>query len=73
MAHIDPDWTYWTAAFFAQGLMPFSIDLCLAHATKRVAVLNAIFLFFSFFFFCLVLDWLRFGSFTSLDGNAPHF
>ncbi|EXL65854.1 hypothetical protein FOPG_17941 [Fusarium oxysporum f. sp. conglutinans race 2 54008] len=26
MALIDPDWTYWTAAFFAQVLMPFSID-----------------------------------------------
>ncbi|KAH7460533.1 hypothetical protein FOMA001_g19480 [Fusarium oxysporum f. sp. matthiolae] len=26
LALIDPDWTYWTAAFFAQVLMPFPID-----------------------------------------------
>ncbi|EXA30014.1 hypothetical protein FOVG_18550 [Fusarium oxysporum f. sp. pisi HDV247] len=26
MALIDPDWTYWTAAFLAQVLMPFLID-----------------------------------------------
>ncbi|KAF4495322.1 hypothetical protein FAGAP_8527 [Fusarium agapanthi] len=27
MALIDPAWTYWTAAFFAQVLMPFSADV----------------------------------------------
>jgi MFS family permease len=27
MALIDPAWTYWTAAFFAQVLMPFSVDV----------------------------------------------
>ncbi|KAI1038103.1 hypothetical protein LB503_012132 [Fusarium chuoi] len=27
MAVIDPAWTYWTAAFFAQVLMPFSADV----------------------------------------------
>ncbi|KAF4450776.1 hypothetical protein F53441_6108 [Fusarium austroafricanum] len=27
MALIDPSWTYWTAAFFAQVLMPFNIDV----------------------------------------------
>lgn len=52
MALIQVEWTYWTSAFFAQVLMPFSVDVLLtvglivvtaAFPTDKQAIAGAVF------------------------------